>query len=223
VLLAAALAGCGAHASTRALAPLVDCLSRSGAPTVDVTASRDLQVSGGEVAVRFSTFDAYVGLAQGRGQARSAARALDRDLLLFQQAGTALVHGGAVYYFDAPIVPPAASRLVTACLDGSRAAALDAFAALSLSLPQVELSPAVRRSFLARCHSASCDCAFDRAERVYPPAQVATLGPLAVDALRRVCSRDQAAVRTGRQTSGTNQRAAPSVPPIARIVVGATA
>lgn len=116
-----AAAACGPRPAPLALAPLADCLSRTGARVVDVSGNRDLHVSDGELALAFSTFDAYVGVARDAREARRAAADLDRDLRLLQQAGRVYVRQRAVFYFDAPIVPAAQGRLVGACVDAAQA------------------------------------------------------------------------------------------------------
>jgi hypothetical protein len=187
--LVAALSGCAAarEGSVRptprpvrtSVAPLLGCLRSTGADAGDVSARRDLAVSGGEVAVSFSTFTAYVGLADGRREARAAARGLDRDLMLLTQPGHAKLYAAGVYYFDAGLVPRAADGLVRACLDGSRRHALVAMAALARELPVVELPRPLERAFLARCglhgSTASCGCAYGRAARLFGYGQVARI------------------------------------------------
>jgi hypothetical protein len=142
----------------------------------DVSATRDLDVSVGEVAVSFSTFDLYVGLADRPEEAVAAARSLDEQLSVLQQAGSAAVHGHAVFYADGVVVPASAGRLATACLDGAEAAATMEMSALADALPTVELPRAVESRFLARCRrigaAASCGCAYRRAARLYPFGQV---------------------------------------------------
>jgi hypothetical protein len=183
VLLAAlAAAGCGARStdvgrgSAGTLPALLHCLRDVGADARDVSTTRDLHVSAGEVAVAFSTFDLYVGLAARRDEAAAAARSLDEQLSVLQQAGAAAVHGRAVVYSDGVLVPASAGRLATACLDGAEAAATIELAALADALPAVELPRAVESRFLAGCRkiggAASCGCAYRRAARLFRFAQV---------------------------------------------------
>jgi hypothetical protein len=130
-----------------------------------------------EAAVSFSTFDAYVGIGVRPGEAAAAARRLAVELRLLQQAGRPAVRGDALYYFDAPLVPPAAARLVTACLDDSPDAATAAMASLADELPRIELPPTLEAGFAGRCRDvagrAACACAYVHATRLFDFGQVA--------------------------------------------------
>jgi hypothetical protein len=184
-LLAVALAasGCASRTQHRAdggtVGSVLSCLRASGADAVDASAHRDLQVSAGEVAVSFSTFDAYVGIAQGAHEAAGAAAALDAQLAVLQQAGHATIHRAAIYYFDAPIVPRSAGRLLAACLDGTRDASTE-MAALAADLPAIALPRPLETRFLARCAglgtAGACACAYRRASRLLRFAQVDGVG-----------------------------------------------
>jgi len=191
VLLAAlAGAGCGArsaappHPLQAPRAPtvlsLLRCLRAVGADAADVSSRRDLAVSVGEVSASFSTFDVYVGIAARHGEAAAAARMLDDELAVLQQAGAATVMGRTVFYSDGVAVPPAAARLVRACARNDRAAASRALQAVAEELPAVELPPPLRERFLDRCRAvgsrAGCACAYRRADRLFRFSQVDGLG-----------------------------------------------
>lgn len=162
------------------VATVLACLRHSGADVADVSARRDLRVSNGELAVAFSTFDAYVGIAATRAEATAAAGRLDSDLAVLQQAGHAVVRRAAVFYFDAPIVPRSAGRVVAACLDGSDGRAVAAMAALAAELPAIELPSGIETRFLARCGGVGsppgCACAYRHASRLLRFAQVDGIG-----------------------------------------------
>jgi len=213
VLLAAALAACAGSRSpeaTHSPAPsapragldrtrraLIGCLRRVGADAIDVSRQRDLRVSGGEIAVAFSTFDAYVGLAAGPAEAREAGRRLDEQLTVLGQAGQAAVEGNAVYYYDAPLVPAAAGRLVAACTRRAEPAALAAMISLSNGLPRVEFPAKLATAFAGSClrreTSAGCACAYGRASRLYRYGQIIDIAArpagLRLAALIRMCVR----------------------------------
>jgi hypothetical protein len=172
-------AGRSVHES-RTLRPLLDCLRQAGADASDVTASRDLRVSGGELGVSFSSFNAYVGVAADRRQAVAAAQDLDRQIAVLQQAGHGVVSGDAVFYFDAPLVPRAGTRLVEACLAGAAGRATAAMTALAKALPSVQLPPQLGRRLIERCRAltrgGSCTCIYGHAARLFSYGQIDGLG-----------------------------------------------
>jgi hypothetical protein len=189
LLVALVAAGCGARStdglragpvSAERLPALLHCLRDAGADARDVSTTADLQVSAGEVAATFSTFDLYIGLADRPQEAAAAAQALDGQLTVLQQAGAAEVNGRAVFYSDGVVVPAPAGRLVSACLDGAGPAATTEMAALAEALPAIELPPAVETRFLTRCRrigaAPACGCAYRRAARLFRFAQVEALG-----------------------------------------------
>jgi hypothetical protein len=148
------------------------------------------------VSIAFSTFDAYVGLASGRPEARQAAAQLDEQLTVLGQAGAATVDGNAVYYYDASLVPTAAGRVVTACTRGAERDALRAMAMLSNRLPRVEFPAKLAGSFAAACRalgtSAGCACAYGRASRLYRYGQISDIAArprgARLAALMRMCA-----------------------------------
>lgn len=186
----------GAGASPARLAALIGCLRHVGADAV-VSRGRDLRVSGGEVSIAFSTFDAYVGLASGRAEAQQAAEQLDQQLTVLGQAGAANVRGSAVYYYDAALVPAAAGRVVTACANGAQREAARAMATLSKRLPRVEFPAELAASFASACRrlgtAAGCACAYGRATRLYRYGQISDIaarpGGAQLAALMRMCVR----------------------------------
>jgi hypothetical protein len=157
---------------------VVGCLRRAGADAI-VDDGRDLHVSGGEVAVAFSTFDAYVGLASGRAEAQQAAEQLDQQLTVLGQAGQATVRGNTVFYYDTDLVPAAAGRLVTACTRGAQGEALLAMTSLSDVLPRIEFPAKLAAAFAAACRklgtTAGCVCAYSRATRLFRFGQITEL------------------------------------------------
>jgi hypothetical protein len=164
----------------RALHSLVACLQRAGADTSDVTMTRDLRVSRGELGVTFTSFHGYVGLAADHGEAVAAASDLDRQIAVLRQAGHGVVRGSAVYYFDAPLVPRAGAQLVDACVAGSDARASAAIVALAGALPVVQYPASLERGVLVRCGAladgASCSCVYRRAARLFSYQQLDGLG-----------------------------------------------
>ena len=162
------------------LQSLLRCLQRAGADATDVTATRDLRVSGGELGISFTSFHAYVGLAADHREAVAAAVDLDRQVAVLQQAGHGLVRGSAVYYFDAPLVPRAGARLVEACVAGSGRRASAAMTALAATLPLVQYPAELQRRVLARCRAvvrgAGCACVYRRAARLFSYEQIDGLG-----------------------------------------------
>jgi hypothetical protein len=159
---------------------LLGCLERAGADASDITASRDLKVSRGELGIAFTSFHAYVGIAADRREAAAAAADLDRQVAVLRQAGRAMVRGSAVYYFDAPLVPRAGANLVDACVAGSGPRAAAAMVALAEALPIVEYPARLERRLLARCRTvageAGCACVYSRAARLFSYAQIDGLG-----------------------------------------------
>lgn len=191
LLLLCVLMGCGARASdgsaarptpqaTQSLTSLLGCLRTAGADPSDVTANRDLRVSVGELGMSFASFNAYVGVAVDRREAVAAAQDLDRQVALLRQAGHGVVRGDAVFYFDAPLVPRAATHLVEACLAGSAGRASAAMAALAAALPQPQYPVTIARRLVARCRAltgaAGCECVFGRAARLFAYGQIDGLG-----------------------------------------------
>jgi hypothetical protein len=188
VLVAATTAGCGSRSSASPATPpmraalhsLVGCLQRAGADTSDVTATRDLQVSGGELGVTFTSFHAYVGIGADHGEAVAAASELDRQITVLQQSGHGVVRGSAVYYFDAPLVPRAGAQLVNACVAGSDVRASAAIVALASALPLVQYPVSLERGVRLRCGSladgAACTCVYRRAARLFSYQQLDGLG-----------------------------------------------
>jgi hypothetical protein len=190
LLLASVLAGCGSgHSAARApaserpgpsLQTLLVCLQQAGADAKDVTASQDLRVSRGELGVSFGSFNAYVGVAADHRSAIAAAEALDRQIAVLRQAGHGVVRGSSVFYFDAPLVPRAGARLIEACVAGSDVRATAAMAALSRTLPTMQLPLRLKRRLVARCQdltgNAGCACVYTRAVRLFSYAQVEGLG-----------------------------------------------
>jgi hypothetical protein len=212
VLLAAALSACSGRGperlgsrpppaaqaqSARSRHALIDCLRHVGADAIDVSHDRDLHVSGGEVAVAFSTFDAYVGLASGPAEARQAARNLDQGLMLVGEPGLAAVRGNAVFYYDSSLVPAAAGRLVTACARDAEGRALTAMTNLSDRLPHVQFPSNLASAFAGTClrlgTTAGCTCAYRRATRLYRYGQINDiadrLAGMRLAALIRMCAR----------------------------------
>ena len=167
-----------------------------GADAIAVSSARDLRVPGGEVAVAFSTFDAYIGFAQGPAEARDAAQRLDEQLTVLGQAGQAATRGNAVYYYDASLVPAAAGRLVTACAAGAENRALLAMMSLSAGLPRIEFPAELASAFGRACRNLGtaegCACAYRRASRLYRYGQITELagrpGGLRLAALVRMCA-----------------------------------
>jgi hypothetical protein len=157
------------------------------------------------VAVAFSTFDAYVGLASGLPEAQQAAAQLDQQLTVLGQAGAATVHGSAVYYYDASLVPAAAGRVVRACTRGAERQALRAMVTLSDRLPRVEFPPQLAASFATACRtlgtSTGCACAYGRATRLYRYGQISDIaarpGGARLAALMRMCGGAAAPPRRG--------------------------
>lgn len=156
------------------------CLRRAGADTTDVSATRDLRVSGGELAVAFTSFNGYVGVASDHREAAAAATELDEQITVLQQAGHGVVRGTAVYYFDAPLVPRAGARLVEACVAGSDLRASAAMAALARALPFVHYPVQLERRVRLRCRALAgatgCACVYRRAARLFSYAQIDGLG-----------------------------------------------
>jgi hypothetical protein len=171
-------------------------LRRVGADAITVSSAHDLRVSGGEVAVAFSTFDAYIGFAQDPAEARAAAQRLDEQLTVLGQAGEAAIRRNAVYYYDASLVPAAAGRLVTACAAGSDNRALLAMMSLSAGLPRIEFPAQLASAFARACRNLAtpegCGCAYRRASRLYRYGQITELaarpGGLRLAALIRMCA-----------------------------------
>jgi hypothetical protein len=167
-----------------------------GADAIAVSSAHDLRVSGGEVAVAFSTFDAYIGFAQGPAEARDVAQRLDEQLTVLGQAGQAVTRGNAVYYYDASLVPSAAGRLVTACAAGAEKRALLAMMSLSAGLPRIEFPAQLASAFGRACRNLGtaegCACAYRRASRLYRYGQITELaarpGGLRLAALMRMCA-----------------------------------
>jgi len=159
---------------------LLGCFERAGADASDVTANRDLRVSGGELGVSFASFRAYVGLGADRQEAVAAAAELDRQIAVLRQAGHGVVRGDALYYFDAPLVPRAGARLVEACVAGSDRGAASAMTALAQALPDVQYPRALERRVLARCRAVSsetgCACVYSRVARLFSYEQIDGLG-----------------------------------------------
>jgi hypothetical protein len=164
----------------RALHSLVGCLRRAGADTSDVTATRDLHVSRGELGVTFTSFRAYVGIAAEHGEAVAAASELNQQIAVLRQAGHGVVRGSAVYYFDAPLVPRAGGQLVDACVAGSDVRATAAMVALARALPFVQYPANLERGVLVRCGAvadgAACSCVYRRAARLFSYQQLDGLG-----------------------------------------------
>ena len=162
------------------LQSLVGCLQRAGADTTDVTTTRDLRVSGGELGVSFTSFHAYVGVAADRREAVAAAADLNQQIAVLRQAGHGVVRGRAVYYFDAPLVPRAGSHLVEACVAGSDLRASAAMVALARALPFVRYPVQLERRVLTRCRvvggDAGCACVYSRAARLFSYGQIDGLG-----------------------------------------------
>jgi hypothetical protein len=148
------------------------------------------------VAVAFSTFDAYVGLAAGRAEAQQAAEQLDQQLTVLGQAGAANVRGSAVYYSDAVLVPAAAGRVVIGCASGAEREAARAMAALAKRLPRVEVPAKLAASFATACRrrgtAAGCACAYRRATRLYRYGQISDIAArprgTQLAALMRMCA-----------------------------------
>jgi hypothetical protein len=162
------------------LQPLLRCLRTAGADASNVTAVRDLRVSGGELGVSFAGFNAYVGVAANRREAVAAAHQLDSQIAVLRQAGHGVVRGAAVFYFDAPLVPRAGARLVEACLAGSAGGATAAMAELADALPYPQLPVLLERRLIERCRSLTrgegCACVYGRAARLFSYGQVDGLG-----------------------------------------------
>jgi hypothetical protein len=167
-----------------------------GADAIAVSSRDDLRVSGGEVAVAFSTFDAYIGFAEGPAEARDAAQRLDEQLTVLGQAGQATTRGNAVYYYDATLVPAAAGRLVNACAAGAENRALRAMMRLSAGLPRIEFPAQLASAFGRACRglgtAEGCACAYRHASRLYRYGQIAELAArpagLRLGALIRMCA-----------------------------------
>lgn len=162
------------------LQSVLGCLQRAGADASDVTTTRDLRVSGGELGISFTSFRAYVGVAADHREAVAAAADLDRQIAVLRQAGHGLVHGSAVYYFDAPLVPRAGAHLVEACVAGSGRRASAAMTALAETLPLVQYPSNLERRVLVRCRAvggdAGCACVYSRAARLFSYEQIDGLG-----------------------------------------------
>ena len=137
----------------------------------DITLSRDLRVTRGELGVSFGSFNAYVGVAADHRGAVAAAEALDRQIAVLRQAGHGVVRGSSVFYFDAPLVPRAGARLIEACVAGSDVRATAAMAALSRTLPTVQLPVQLKRRLVARCQdltgNVGCACVYTRAVEAF--------------------------------------------------------
>jgi hypothetical protein len=159
---------------------VLGCLQRAGADATDVTATRDLQVSGGELGISFASFHAYVGVAADRREAVAAAADVTRQIAVVRQAGHGVVRGSAVYYFDAPLVPRAGAHLVEACVAGSDLRASAAMAALAGALPFVQYPLPLERRVLRRCRAVAgvtgCACVYNRAARLFSYGQIDGLG-----------------------------------------------
>lgn len=190
VLVAMVAAGCGSqHARATAgstaqtpqsLAAVFACLRAAGADPSDISGNRDLEVSRGELSISFASFDAYVGVALDRREAVTAAREIDRQITVLQQAGRGVVRDNAVFYFDAPVVPHAGTQLVEACLSPSPTQAATAMAALAASLPRLQYPAVLERRLVARCRALTggvgCACIYGRAARLFSYAQIDGLG-----------------------------------------------
>lgn len=159
---------------------LLICLQRAGADVRDVTPTRDLRVSGGELGLSFTSFHAYVGVAADRREAVAAAADLNRQIAVLRQAGHGVVRGRAVYYFDAPLVPRAGAHLLEACVVGSDHRASAAMGALARALPLVQYPVQLERRVLARCRAAGgdsgCACLYRRVAKLFSYEQIDGLG-----------------------------------------------